>query len=206
VGRFNKLLIASSGSESHDYVRIPWGSSPSIDEQIVWADIKVRHDGAVDRTEKIIGIKNFLEENGLLLKVCLKKLGRPELNDCTCEKCFRTIMSLMLSGINPNACGFKVDNSTFRNMREYLTKPIKEATVETFYIPIQKMVPPDFQSDIPGAVEFFDWYKNFEFKSTTNLKRLRRIYHGLPYPYAKVLDMVYNKYGYYIHETTTQRT
>ena len=115
-------------------------------------------------------------------------------------------MTLILSGVDPNTCGFKVDRSTFETMKEYLSRPISEAKIVTYLIPIQKMVQPGFEFDLPGAKEFFEWYRNWEFKNLGNLKPLRKIYHGLPYPYAQVLDKVYTTYGLHIHEHTGQRS
>ena len=115
-------------------------------------------------------------------------------------------MPLILSGVDPNKCGFKVDNLTFKTMKEFLTRPMSTARADTYYVPIQKMIPPGFEFDLLGAKEFFEWYRNYDLKNLGNLRQLRRIYHGLPYPYAQVLDKVYIKCGLHIHEKTAQRT
>ena len=207
IGRFNTILIASSAGESHDYQKTPWGSSPQIDEKMVWADLDVKHDGAIDRTEKISGeIKTFLKENQILLKVCQRKLDRPELNDCLCDKCFRTVMTLILSGVDPNTCGFNVDGSTFRAMKEVLSRPLRGSMVDLYLVPIQNMIPHGFKTDIAGSKEFFEWFRNYEIKNLGNLTKYRSVYYYLDYPYAKVLDSVYLKLGLQIHEHTAQRT
>ena len=201
IGRFNKLLIASSTGPSRDFTKLPWGSNPSIDEQMVWADLTVRHDGVIERVEKITSIKPFLDKYNLLLKVCLKKLDRPELNDGNCEKCIRTMITLILSGIDPNTCGFKVDSSTFMIMKEILSGQVDKRYL-VHLAPIQKTIPPGFEFDLSGSKEFYEWFRNYQFKPLGNITKFYKTYYNLPYPVARFFNYIYRKLGIPIHDPT----
>jgi hypothetical protein len=205
ITRFNKLLIASSGEQSFNY-ESPWGSTPRIDEIITWADLRVSHDGNIPRANKIAGeMKEFLLENQLLLRVCLRKLEKNQLNDSSCEKCLRTIASLVLAGIDPNVCGFNVDNSTFRLMKEMLTNTRVTNDLVSEWLPIQKLIPARIDFDIYGSKEFYEWFRGFEFTLKDRVGLLRDLYYNLPYEVAKNLDMVYRKAGVKVQEASPKR-
>ena len=63
MGRFDRLLIAGSVDPT---LTIPYATRPSTDEKIVWATLRVKHDGYIPRTEKIMGaIKDYMKNNTL---------------------------------------------------------------------------------------------------------------------------------------------
>lgn len=116
---YNKIYIASSYTEQID---IAWGSTPQIDERISWAGIKVLHDGyELKRQDKVDLITQFSEEKNtnFKLRVCYSEL-RSTFNCSKCEKCYRTILGLILNGKNPNDYGFSVDESVYTKMFENL--------------------------------------------------------------------------------------
>ena len=201
TGRFNKLLIASSGSQPDDY-ESPWGSTSAIDEKIIWADLNVRHDGNIPRSQKITGdVKDYLLMNKMLLRVCLRKLDEALLNDSICEKCLRTIASLILNGIDPNQCGFEVNSLTFQSMRRFLEGERVDNDLVTNWGNIQELIPEEIVFDYYGSREFFEWFKSYDFTlDEGNIDLLRSIYNKLPYMIAKSLDKVYRRLGYNIHE------
>jgi hypothetical protein len=165
----------------------------------------VKHDGALGRTEKISFIKPFLIKNSLSLRVCLRKLDRAVLNDCRCEKCVRTLLTLLLSEINPNSCGFRIDRSTLETMKEVLSLPLERTTVNISLEPIQRSIPSEYESSIPGVTEFFHWFKNHEFTTRRNYPNLISLYYLLPFRIACFLDDLYRKIGIHIHKQTTER-
>lgn len=91
-------------------------------------------DDNIDRNEKVKRIiefeKNNFSKNGkespLELKVCwFRRAGE---NCCECEKCYRTIMNIIVNHGNPNKLGFTVNKATLENMRKYLlTKKVNIA-------------------------------------------------------------------------------
>ena len=102
---FNKYVgvgLLGSG-ESYDELVTPWGSHPITDPLLSSSTFKVIHDGAgFNRSEKIkaisewpLGIKN--------LRVCWAG-GNHERNCGYCEKCVRTRLNFLISGVTDPAC------------------------------------------------------------------------------------------------------
>ena len=98
-------------------------------------------DEELDRNEKvkrIIQYEKALSDAGekvppIELKVCWNR--RAGKNCCGCEKCYRTIMNIIVNHGSPAELGFPVNHKVFENMKEYLsTKKVNRA----FWIPIQK--------------------------------------------------------------------
>ncbi|MEQ3232045.1 hypothetical protein [Fusicatenibacter saccharivorans] len=98
-------------------------------------------DKELDRNEKvkrIIQYEKAISDTGdkvppIELKVCWNRQAGK--NCCSCEKCYRTIMNIIVNHGNPVDLGFPVDRKVFENMKEYLsTKKVNKA----FWIPIQK--------------------------------------------------------------------
>lgn len=68
----------------------------------------------------------------LQLKVCwYRKAG---VNCSHCEKCYRTILEILLSGGDPNNFGFKVNEQTYKDIHEFLKYTIVN---KGFWQPIQ---------------------------------------------------------------------
>ncbi|XMO86162.1 hypothetical protein AAFN75_15335 [Algibacter sp. AS12] len=112
---YSKIYIASSYTEQ---IAIAWGSTPQIDQSISWAGIKVFHDGyELQRQDKVDLITQFSEEKNtdFKLRVCYSEL-RSAFNCSKCEKCYRTILGLILNGKNPNNYGFNVDEQVYTKM------------------------------------------------------------------------------------------
>ena len=207
-GRFDKLLIAASSGTSYDFEKFPWGSSPEVDEKILWADLEVIHDGAIDRHMKIIDtIKEFHMQEPLQLRVCLRKLNKAMLNDSTCEKCLRTIVPLTMIGVDPNTFGFKLDENSFKILKKMITRgELSPVLVEGHWIPIKKSIPDNMTYDQNGSREFLQWLKQYDLYSThKNMELYRKIYFSLPYYLAKNLDKLYMKMGLHIHEGSPRR-
>jgi hypothetical protein len=205
MGRFDRLLIAASNEPAHPYCLAPraWASNPSIDEKIVWANTRVKHDGYIPRVEKITGaIKEYVKKEKLTLRVCLRsRLEEGNLNCCSCEKCFRTIVTLVLAGIDPNECGFKVNESTFQWMRSFLEqKGLDTLSLETEWSPMKRLVHEKAETKCDGSQAFIQWFRRFDLKSTKkDVWVYRDLYNELPYPLSQVLDKVYRTVGINIH-------
>jgi len=205
MGRFNSLLIASSGDSSFDYIKERYASGPEADEKIAWADLKVTQDGQVYRDVKIREIGKHLDK-GLTLRVCLRTSEEAAvkhglLNDCSCEKCYRTIMNLIQEGIDPNLCGFKVDESTFKDMRRFM---------ETEFIPhynyywgkIIQEIPENIDVDMYGSKEFQEYLRGYRLPEPKEPGLEKDIYYNLPFGLADMLQKyIYNTLKIRIHST-----
>lgn len=86
-------------------------------------------DRLIGRNEKVKKIVRFRQENGtpISLKVCWQRTAGK--NCCACEKCYRTIMNLIVNHANPNEYGFVVTSKTLYEMRKFL----KVNTVSTAF-------------------------------------------------------------------------
>lgn len=79
-------------------------------------------EGDLERTDKAKNIITFSKRMNLpiRLKVCwFRHAGE---NCSSCEKCYRTILDILVSGGDPNQYGFNVNSETYQCMREYLSK------------------------------------------------------------------------------------
>jgi hypothetical protein len=114
VGR---LYIAATHTEE---VTRPWGSHPTIDDHVRWSGTRAVHDGYEStRQEKIETIADYASEEApeLTLRTCTHS-ERPE-NCNACEKCYRTIVGLLLAGLDPNDHGYAYEASTVEEIREW---------------------------------------------------------------------------------------
>jgi len=148
INNYGSVHIASSYT---DHIDIDWGSTPEIDEKITWGSgFKVFHDGyELKRQDKVDLIAKFASEKNkrFRLRVCYSE-KRTEFNCSYCEKCFRTILGLILNNQNPNEYGFKVDGSVYDKIYQILhigsgSKGVKyfwwelmekAKSVETFFV------------------------------------------------------------------------
>ncbi|MGY3794373.1 hypothetical protein [Aquimarina sp. 433] len=120
IHNYSSVYIASSYT---DHIDIDWGSTPEIDEKITWGSgFRVYHDGyELKRQDKVDLIAKFAEDKNkrFRLRVCYSE-KRIEFNCSYCEKCFRTIMGLILNNQNPNEYGFNVDGSVYDKIYQIL--------------------------------------------------------------------------------------
>lgn len=113
--KMGKLYIASSYTEMVD---IAWGSMPQIDEKTCWADIQVVHDGyELKRQDKVDLITEYFENNQIKtpLRVCYSEVDK-KLNCARCEKCYRSIIGIILSGKDPKNYGFNLSTNIYSDI------------------------------------------------------------------------------------------
>ena len=99
------VYIASSYDESQKPYTC--ASDPTIDNFIQFASSKVIHDAyELTRQDKVGYIVSECDENKYKfnIHVCLRQYQ--ENNCCKCEKCYRTMLSLLAEGRNPKDFGF----------------------------------------------------------------------------------------------------
>lgn len=163
------LLIASTYTHKFRY---PWGSHPLIDESISWADVKIIHDSyELSRQEKIAALRKFIEDRSPLLRVCYSQYRYFNCNRCA--KCCRTIMALLLQGIDPNKCGFNIDNGFFVALKKNLIeRKLKLDGGHLFlFKDVQEHIPEKLTYNLYNSKEFFEWFKNYDL--SRNYKKSR---------------------------------
>lgn len=118
---YSLVYIASTHTEA---IKVKWGSSPEIDNQIAWADATVHHDGYdMNRMDKIHSIVAETARSGdaVNLRVCYSERNK-SLNCSRCEKCLRTILGLSLSGADPNGYGFIVGEDAYDTISDVVSR------------------------------------------------------------------------------------
>ena len=99
----------------------PWGSHPRIDDRIRWSGTRAVHDGyELSRQEKLELIADYVRAgNGdLVLRTCIHSATGENCSEC--EKCYRTMVGLLLAGLDPNDHGYEMDAGTFEEIRSAL--------------------------------------------------------------------------------------
>ncbi|OEK08465.1 hypothetical protein A8C32_03170 [Flavivirga aquatica] len=132
IKSYKNIYIASSYTEQID---IAWGSTPKIDEKISWASSRVFHDGyELKRQDKVDLITTFssAKNTNFKLRVCYSEL-RSEFNCSKCEKCYRTILGIILNGENPNNYGFNVDENVYSNIFKNLNNGSASKGMQYFW-------------------------------------------------------------------------
>ena len=116
-GRPAVYLAASHTAES----AMPWGSCPDVDNAIRWAGGRVYHDQYdLPRQDKIRKhSRHSCDPEVISSSSCGSQPDRTflGLNCGRCEKCMRTIVGLLASGIDPAMVGMAYTEATFTEAR-----------------------------------------------------------------------------------------
>lgn len=145
----------------------PLGSHPLIDNNIKWADVDVFHDGyELNRQEKT----RCIAKNPKYLPYLRVCFSYPSKFNCgLCEKCVRTMISLVLEGINPGDYNFNVtiNKKFFDYTKKCFLKGVFNVPerILNMWTTMQQYVPKKIKNDLEGSIEFFIWFKTFDFKS-----------------------------------------
>lgn len=192
INKFDHLLMAASGDASFDFDANPHACRPEADELIAWADLKVSQDGMVHRDVKMRETSRYLEDDRLTIRVCLRTSEEAArqglLNDCSCEKCYRTIMNLIQEGIDPNTCGFRVDESMFKELQKYLQSDYV-GSKNYYWGQIKSLIPEEIESDLCGSKGFMEFLRGYELPEPVDPGLSRRLYYTLPYDVARLVRL-----------------
>lgn len=205
------LLIASTYTREFNY---PWGSHPLIDNSISWNGCNTIHDGfEQSRQQKIRLLKSYVESHddqivldtlAIIPDHCFSDFGSTRRAKDVCgkceaclhskgEKCLYNITGLVLENIDPNKCGFNVDNNFFDFIKQSLIKgtlcrrkllmQTKGAIISNeqelfFWKDIKKWIPETVDNGLYNSKEFFKWFKNFDitgYKVRVKMPQLPRL-------------------------------
>jgi len=208
IGRFDSLMLAAGHDPSYSFVEGPEAIEPIV-PKIYWASLRSKLDGFIPRYDKILKLKEVAQNEALKLRVCQshKILGTNKLNCSSCEKCYRTIIPLVINKIDPNNCGFNVNETTYQNMKAYFTnRNIPMLHIEDQWRSIQHMIPEQIDSDFLSSTEFLEWFKDHDLSNTEkDVWFYLNIYNKLPWPISKVLDEIYKMNNIHIHDHSPTR-
>ena len=193
MNRFDHFLIAASHARIDRGDR-PSGALPQLDEKIIWGDLKVQHHGNLTRLDKINELREYLNTGDLSLRVCLRsEVTEGILNDGICDKCARTILALVVNGIDPNKCGFKVNEETWMKMKKRFENR-RSSRLGLAYYKIKEISADDIPFDFNGSREFLKWFRDFDLKAMEKNWFWTDVHTSLPYELAVLLEKVLNKF------------
>lgn len=205
LGRFNHLIIAAWANKEHaDRMREnPDSSSPKIDQQVAWANLRVEHHGCLHRFEKARAMKDWLPGNNL--RVCWMASNVNEaansMNCSRCEKCQRSMVALAIGGADPTQCGFRIDENTGKAIIARLThRRPKNSHLAFWWGPMQRELPDAIEDDMFGLSEFMKWFQTCDLGNGLDPKppllSFDRLYAMFPYPVSRTArTLVYRVIG-----------
>lgn len=120
------MYIASSNCPQDGEIRC--ASDPRTDNHVRFAHCRVIHDGfELTRQDKIEAITEYNKhrEKILPLHVCWETTTGK--NCCYCEKCYRTMLGLILEGEDPRKYGFPYVEKAMPQMRETMVSHANSA-------------------------------------------------------------------------------
>lgn len=167
INRFNRVMISASRHSSRRPETHIFCSYPETDEIFKWGDVEVKHCGYIPRGEKIKYIKPMLQRGEVSgFRPCWHPVKG--LNCNRCEKCYRTILALLLENVDPNQCGLKAGRGTYKEMKKFILgegdKKLDRASnvYEGYWLPMKKNIPLDIDKDrgVDGSSMFMEWYRD----------------------------------------------
>jgi len=140
---YSTIYIASSFTDDANISR---GSAHEIDSNIKWGNTAVFHDaGELKRQEKLeIIVKSTNQNKGskIKLRVCHSILNT-SVNCSLCEKCYRTIMNILLENADPNDFGFEVSAHMYDNILELFSPGFRTQQFAYFWGEISDKIDKD---------------------------------------------------------------
>lgn len=179
----------------------PWGSHPTIVNEIGWAGTAVTHDGfELTRQQRVGVIADFIRETGrseLPIHSCNDTESGANCNQC--EKCFRTAFGLALEGIDPNDHGFRLTPDHFERARSRLASgDWTDREHDVYWRDMQRN---DGREAYPvdGAAAFFEWFQSLDIDAVVassnppvRQRAIRTALRNVPYPVYNGANRVYS--------------
>lgn len=116
-------------------------SWPTIDNHVRYSGCKTVHDAFITRQEKVKQIVSFSAKTNIKvsLHVCWKTTNG---NNCgKCEKCYRTILALLLEGADPKSFGFSENGYDLTKGQDFLRN---EFSFDYILIPLWRQLQSTF--------------------------------------------------------------
>lgn len=157
---------------------VQWASYPTVDGEIKFGVCRVFHDSFdYTRQDKIDAIARFRESTGqpVKLRVCWEAPGGG--NCCRCEKCYRTIMGILVSGGNPREynLAFDANSESLRQIRTLVAWGTKRHISYRYWDPIkQAAVKNKKQLLTAGLWKDVKWLTKVDFSDVENNRYRKR--------------------------------
>jgi len=163
VKKIKTLYIASSNTIDVKGI-IPCASDPTIDNYLRYSSCHIVHDGyEFNRQDKIHNICEFAEKRKLKkipIRVCWQSSGGD--NCCECEKCYRTILGIIIERKNPLDYGFDFTDKKRAKMMKKI-KPYVKYNLYNYYKTMQDRFIYNYsEEEVPKDLL---WFRNIEIKN-----------------------------------------
>ncbi|NRF90534.1 peptidase [Paenibacillus frigoriresistens] len=158
--RIQCIYIASSNSPQF---QVACASDPTVDNHIRYASGMVNHDAyELTRQDKVKVVVDYysITKEPVQLRVCFKNKE----NCCNCEKCLRTILSIVAEGRDPRALGFNVPDDLSLHLKLFLDREVKFFThtfIEIYWKIIQSKMREN--QDNIFYKELLEWFMDYNF-------------------------------------------
>jgi len=184
TGGIGTLLIASTHKTEYD---VPHGSHLFLNTPAYFGDISTVYDlHEMNRHEKIKYLSKSDEIYRSRLRVCFSQFT--DFNCGICEKCLRTMASLVLENIDPAECNFKVNDRTFKLVKNLIKNNLLISDDNTcrMWEEIRESIPVDLNEKMYGSKEFFQWLKSYDLSKcdrrvNTGYRNLLRYFYIMEY-------------------------
>jgi hypothetical protein len=180
LNRTGNVMIASSHTLKNQK---PWGSSPMTDEEVRWGGVRVIHDSydlqRVEKIRKVLIPHMKSSGSAIPLRVCIGKeavkLASNQLNCGQCSKCMLIELTLIVSGADASENGFDISPASLLALRHNLEvgwfDREYDPTTWKFIKENAKSPPAEIVTRHPGLREFFDWFAEWDERSTKKRRR-----------------------------------
>ncbi|MFX0094659.1 MAG: hypothetical protein ACFFBD_23185 [Candidatus Hodarchaeota archaeon] len=181
VKNIRTLWVAATQCRKYEY---PRHAHPAVDNKLSWGDLQIVHDNFdLTRHEKVRNIlKPWIATTSpnLTLRVCYSQFH--DFNCNKCEKCRRTITSLVLENIDPTKFGFRVALNFFDSLKRQLIinkdRLLSAGINSDYWKDVQIHIPTVITHNLHSSRDFFRWFKDFGNKHKAfRLKRINLHYH-----------------------------
>ncbi|WP_123539019.1 hypothetical protein [Halosimplex salinum] len=187
---------------------IPWGSDPTIDDEVAWGSTQAHHDAfALTRQDRLQVVADYAREYDPDLPVRACEASETGSNCNHCEKCLRTAFGLALAGVDPNDHGFDVDRSSFERARADIEAGnwLLDYHHEAYWLDLQDHIDGDVDLSTEGAQAFAEWFRTADVESyaersspPVHQRALRAVARSTPYPVYNRLYPVYDSVQNYV--------
>lgn len=165
INKYKSVYIASS-LQTELLGKYTCASDPTIDNYLRFGNCKIIHDGCeFSRQEKIKNICNHFNKESKVtipIRVCWQSEGGD--NCCECEKCYRTILGLMVEGRKPEEFGFNLTEEKRKKMMKKLRKIENvKYNFQNYYLEIQDALLKRY--NVRETPKDLIWFRNFKFKN-----------------------------------------
>jgi hypothetical protein len=191
----NSIYMATSSA------LYPDGAHPVILKNIFWNGTQVFPD--IDNNKRFDKIKKVYESYSRhdpslpKFQVCNYSPANSNLLNCgSCDKCLSTIVSLMVLGLDPRRNGFPIIKNIYKRLQKHV---VPKTNAPHQWGRIQDEAKKTNYKLLYSSKDFFQWFKEFQFKTGTNKKlygqrvkcRIMKVTTRLP---KHIQDIIMEKY------------